>query len=1180
MRHLLSILFLLFFSVQLSAQVLINEFSSSNIRGIKDEDGDHSDWIELFNSSALETSLDGYHLSDNTSNLTKWTFPAISLRPGNFLLIFASGKNRTEIPLSFQTIIQKGADWKYIVPSAEIGSSWRNTGFDDSSWSTGPSGFGYGDNDDSTVLNNILSVFIRKEFVVNNLQDVTELILSIDYDDGFVAYINGHEIARSNLGTAGSEVAFNQSASVSREATMYSGGTPENYTITNPGTFLVKGVNVIAIQGHNNGTGSSDLSLIPMLTLGLRGAGYIDNLPPYIKLTGNKLHANFKISKEGETLILSKPDSSIIDSVPPIPLAEDVSYGRKPDGIDSWVYFASPTPGSANITNGDSTLTSSDTVKFSVKGGYFPGAFELQLSSDYPSDSIFYTINGSEPTLNDSLYKSPVQISTDYVVRARVLNYRKLPGVISTNTYITKSHTLPVICLSTNPENLWDYNTGIYVLGPNAAADPPNFGANFWQDWERKAHMELYDKKGVRQIDQDIGIKIFGNWSRAHPQKSLALYARSEYGKGSFHYKFFNDKPIEKFEAIVLRNGGNDWDQGILRDGLTSTLVRDMDIDRMAFQPSIVYINGVYWGILNIREKVNSNFISENHNVNPDNVNLLENNASIIEGTNASYNVITNFLSLNTLETERNYLQVSPQIDINNYIQYQLTQIYINNKDWPGNNIRYWNTYGNPGTPWRWIIFDTDFGFSIWDSYAYTFNTLSFAMATDGPNWPNPPWSTLLFRRMLTNPGFKNEFINQYADRINTTFSSAKINATVDSLKQLYMPEINDHLTRWALSYSNWQNNITLIKNYANYRPSYARDHLKTSLGLDVPLQISVDISNPGSGKVRLNSIIPDNYPFSGVYFKNVPIKLTAIPAPGYKFVRWEGSSMITYVRTIEYDMKTSASFRAVFEYAESSDIKIVINEINYNSSPDKDTKDWIELYNAGNASVNLKNWIISDAGPESGYIFSSDLILTPDMYIVVCRDVAAFRKLVPDVKNVTGDLNFGLSSSGDDVNLYDPQKNLIDFLSYTPNRPWPTDANGTGASIALTSPFLDNNAGENWKSSLYGGTPGERNFVTAVTSPEENPSTGSSLTCFPNPFHDYTTIRINVSRPGKYKLEVYDLQGRLVKTLADQILKPGPYSIDWAGNSSTGGLMNGGIYIIRLSGANQIHNLKVVFLQ
>ncbi len=214
---LLSASLLLFLSVPLCSQVLINEFSSSNFTGIKDEDGDPSDWIELYNPSAIEASLGGYHLSDDASNLKKWTLPAISVKPGSFLLVFASDKNRSLLPLSYQTVIEKGAEWKYIVPTSNQGDSWKNKGFDDSGWNTGMSGFGYGDNDDATILNNIISVYIRREFAVANLQDISSLVLSIDFDDGFVAYINGHEIARSNLGTAGSAVTYNQSAA-SREA--------------------------------------------------------------------------------------------------------------------------------------------------------------------------------------------------------------------------------------------------------------------------------------------------------------------------------------------------------------------------------------------------------------------------------------------------------------------------------------------------------------------------------------------------------------------------------------------------------------------------------------------------------------------------------------------------------------------------------------------------------------------------------------------------------------------------------------------------------------------------------------------------------------------------------------------------------------------------------------------------
>ncbi len=152
--------------------------------------------------------------------------------------------------------------------------------------------------------------------------------------------------------------------------------------------------------------------------------------------------------------------------------------------------------------------------------------------------------------------------------------------------------------------------------------------------------------------------------------------------------------------------------------------------------------------------------------------------------------------------------------------------------------------------------------------------------------------------------------------------------------------------------------------------------------------------------------------------------------------------------------MAASATFRAVFGLAESTDNKIVINEINYNSSPEMDTEDWIELYNAGNTTVDLKDWIISDSGPESGFTISSGIVLAPGAFAIICRETKSFMKFFPKTKNPTGDMDFGLSSSGDDVNLFDPQGNLIDFVNYSVNSPWPTDASGTGATIELIDPI------------------------------------------------------------------------------------------------------------------------------
>lgn len=1180
MRRILLHFILLIFSIQIYPQVLVNEFSSSNISGLKDEDGDYDDWIELYNKSATTVDLTGYHLSDKVSNLSKWTFPAMKMKANSYMLIYASGKDRRALPVTYKTIIPRGISWKYLVPASDIGDSWKNTGFDASSWSTGLSGFGYGDNDDSTVLNNIVSVYIREEFTIRNIDEVEELVLSIDYDDGFAAYINGHEIARSNLGSAGTAIAFDQlTGTFQREATMYQGGSPESYIVSNPRSVLVEGTNVIAIEGHNSDLLSSDFTLIPMLTIGAIDTGSPDSVPPYLQLKGRKLHTNFKISDEGETLILSGPDSSVVDSVSPLPLSADLSYGRQPDGSDSWFFFNVPTPYTPNITRGYSLL-SADTVIFSSKGGYYPGGVQLTLSSTSGSDSIFYTLDGSDPTISSTRYTSPININGNTIVRAGSFKSDMLLSKFSTNTYITKKHSLPVVCLSTNPANLWDYNTGIYVLGPNASPDQPNFGANFWQDWEKKGHLELYDIDGNKQIDQDIGIKIFGAWSRAFPQKSLALFARKEYGKGAFDYKVFKDKPIEKFESLVLRNAGNDWGQAMMRDGLTSTLIRDMDVDRQAFQPAVLYINGEYWGIQNIREKVNTNYVAENHFVNPDNVNLLEFNGSIVDGSNAGYMQLLDYLNNNSLENDQKYRQASQQIDLNNYIQYQLTQIYINNKDWPGNNIKFWNT-ADPVNPWRWIIYDTDFGFSIWEEEAYIFNTLAFALEPNGPGWPNPPWSTLLFRRMISNKGFRNEFANQFADRLNTNFTADRVNYAVDSIKQVFLPEIRDHLTRWDLSYDTWEYNYNIIKSFGSKRPDYMRYYLRSQFNLGEMLTINVEIDDPATGTVKINSIIPYKYPFHGLYFKDLPIRLTAIPAPGYKFSKWQMGSLVSNSSSMDYNMAEARTFRAYFEPARSNDARIVINEINYNSSQSKDTKDWIELYNAGISTINLKNWIISDGGPETGYVFPNDYIFAPGMYMVICRNLSDFRSFWPAVKNSTGDMGFGLSSSGDNINLYDPEGNLVDFVSYSPLAPWPVDADGTGKTIELTDPFSDNNNGKNWKSGLTGGTPGSKNYQSVQSDTTGEPEGGrSTISCYPNPFSDYTTMRVRITHGGRYKIEIFNVHGQLINTISDEVLDTGEYYMDWYGTTSGKASLPGGIYIIRLSGEKQNFNTKVIILK
>jgi hypothetical protein len=208
-----------------------------------------------------------------------------------------------------------------------------------------------------------------------------------------------------------------------------------------------------------------------------------------------------------------------------------------------------------------------------------------------------------------------------------------------------------------------------------------------------------------------------------------------------------------------------------------SEVVKNLNIDRLAYQPSTVYLNGGYWGIMNIRDKPNEHYFKSTHNVDPDNLILLEGNASVIHGSNEGYNNLLSFIESNDLSVEENYNHVAGQIDISCFIDYQLTQIFINNRDWPGNNIKYWKS-NTPNGKWRWLLFDTDFGFGLYDGLDFMQDGITFATERYGPDWPNPPWSTFLLRKLLNSTTFKNQFINRMADLMNTTFLPDKMNAT------------------------------------------------------------------------------------------------------------------------------------------------------------------------------------------------------------------------------------------------------------------------------------------------------------------------------------------------------------------------------------------------------------------
>ena len=1170
-------LLLILFTVVVSfaQQPVINELMPSNFSIISDEDGDNPDWIEIYNPGSNAVQLNNFGLSDDTTNQFKWIFPEVTLLPHKFLYLFASGKDRTVWADYWETIIDLGDVWKYQPGTSEPPVDWNMIPFNDSEWAAGPSGFGYGDGDDSTVVAPTISLYLRKKFLIDNANDVRQAILHVDYDDAFVAYLNGVEIARANIGSPGIPPLFNQVADSAHEAQMYQGGAPEMFVLNSPQSLLQAGENVLAIQVHNVGLTSSDLSLIPFLTLGMNQEPVNPTgINPILNFTIPKLHTNFKISSEGETLILSDSTGAIIDQISTGIIPTDISLGRQPDGTDFWYYFLQPTPGDSN--NSASFTGFAPEPEFSLTGGFYFNILNVSLITNSTGAVIRFTTDGSEPSENSALYTTPVNIDSTTVVRARSFEPGSLPSQIVTHTFfINEPTTLPVVSLSTDPDNFWSEQTGIYVLGPNASPDFPYFGANFWEDWERPVHIEFFEPNGALGFSVDCGVKIFGGWSRGFPQKSLALYARDEYGASEFNYHIFSNKPLNSFESIILRNSGNDWNVTQFRDALISGLADKSGVDFQAYRPAVVYINGEYWGVHNIREKINEHFLASNHEVNPENIDLLENDGSLILGDASQYHQLIDFLSSHNLAVPANYDQVKSYMDIDNFINYQVTEIFCDNTDWPGNNLKFWRSQ-TPGGVWRWILYDTDFGFGLFDEYGYSHNTLEFATEENGPAWPNPPWSTFILRKLLENQNFRYDFINRFADFLNTYFVSSRVLSQINELQYTLDAEMERHFNKWGGSAVEWSNNIQRLRTFASLRPAYVRLHVINKFGLSGASQLNLNLVPSQAGKIRVSTIIPDNYPWTGFYFQGIPIKVSASPSPGFRFSHWEGISPPDSATTTIV-LQDNLYLTAVFE-PDSNSSSIVINEINYNSAPDFDVEDWVEFYNNTGSDIDISGWVFKDSDDIHNFTFPAQTILAADEYLVLCRDTSAFSSFFPNVSNYMGNFDFALSNGGELIRLFDDQGFIIDSLTYDDVSPWPVEPDGSGPTLSLKNPGLDNSISVSWSASGNHGTPGTINDV--FISVFENskifiPDKFQLFQNYPNPFNPQTTIQFDLPQAQHVILKIYDSLGRLVNTIVDKELNSGQYSFRWKPQHN----IASGIYFYRIEYGNTIKQTKKMLL-
>jgi len=537
-------------------------------------------------------------------------------------------------------------------------------------------------------------------------------------------------------------------------------------------------------------------------------------------------------------------------------------------------------------------------------------------------------------TASDS--KKPLgDVTKAIVVRAIAYKEGFLPSQIVTNTYfigqeLTNRYNIPVISLVTNEYNLFDYETGIYVAGsiydnwiesdPDRDLSWGEIPTNYNQrgsEWEREVSIEFFSPDNKLLLKQSAGVRIHGGSPRAYTQKSLRLYARKEYGEGLFNVQLFESKSLNRFKNFILRNSGNDNNSTMFRDALIQSLLKDLRVDRQAYQPAILYINGVYWGIYNIRERIDGYYLHYNYDVDLEQIDLLTGDADVKEGDNSHYKDMIEYIEANDMSIDSNYEYLGTLMDIDNFLNYNIAQIYSGNTDWPDNNIYYWRLkteeyepdapYGHDGR-WRWIIYDTDFGFGG----DYSQNTLEHATQDH--------WSTFLLNSLFENEHFRNMFINRSADYLNTIFDPDIVLDQINDMHDNLAPLIQEHIDRWGRpkSVEEWENNIDVMRDFAENRPYYLREHIIEYFGLSGTARVYIN-TDLTKGKVVINSIDisqhmkeSDNIGnWTGIYFKDVPIEITAVPNPGYVFDGWEELNTKEDTLTIKLidDISLSATF-------------------------------------------------------------------------------------------------------------------------------------------------------------------------------------------------------------------------------------------------------------------------------
>lgn len=616
-----------------------------------------------------------------------------------------------------------------------------------------------------------------------------------------------------------------------------------------------------------------------------------------------------------------------------------------------------------NIYPAVNNIVVGNTLHDTLKAFVYSGPITVQDISSEPDflSRRNTTMHPYHPT--EYMPVAPVRKAT--IIRARAYKEGHLPSEVITNTYLitadgTSPYELPILSIATEKSNLFSHTDGIYNAGIDyeqwRISDPTTLAdaytpANWTRSTEFPLSIEWFNAGGTdRTFQRDAGFRIHGSYSALFRRKSLRLYFRGEYGDPELDHAIFPSQDETRFKRLIVHTSGNDDISSNMRDMTLQAITGHMNFETQDGRPAVLFIDGEFWGVHGIRERYDSKHFERVFGLAEEQIDLVEKGGHASMGDSLSWAQLIEMVQLQDPQDPAVFDQLRTMIDMENHTDYHVAQVYIGNFDWPHTNWKAFRKrtgayqpdapYGHDGR-WRWLLFDTDWGFNMHGIHPANADMLEWA------SQPFMGYNAYLFHRLLRNEEYRHGYINRAADMLNTAFRPVVVSGIIDHYSGLIEHDMQEHVLRWPDapgSFADWQVRIDTMHAYGNARQAAFRSELQTFFELPAQHQLQIDVSDENAGFVKVNTIDllpsthgidPDVYPWTGVYFEEVPVRLTAEGFPGWEFSHWEGDLQGTD-SIASIDLSAATSITAVFTPAPLCEVEM-LHAWNFNALPSGD---------------------------------------------------------------------------------------------------------------------------------------------------------------------------------------------------------------------------------------------------